>query len=65
MSPHDVPILVMTSAKKKSLNLTLPKGEINISLRVIRSYHLAILYPHLKQNYMQYIVKKINIATTG
>ena len=31
MSPKDVPMLVITSAKKKSLNLTRPNGEIKIS----------------------------------
>ena len=42
-------ILVMTSAKKKSLNLTLPNGALKISKIVYTNAYLACLYPHFKQ----------------
>ena len=45
ISVNELGILVKTSAKKKSLNLTLPNGEIRISHNVIAKEYLPILYP--------------------
>lgn len=48
ISFRDCPMDVITSAKKKSLNLTVPKGEIKIYQMVLPNSDLAVLYPHLK-----------------
>ena len=62
ISDKVTPMLVITSAKKKSLNLTRPKGAIIISLRVIRSCNLAVPYPHPLKGYIQYKSIKANRA---
>ena len=43
MSPKTTDIDVKISAKKKSLNLTVPKGEISIYQSTIKSWYLATL----------------------
>ena len=42
-SASGVPILVMTSAKKKSLNLTFPNGAIKVWSKLFISSILAVL----------------------
>jgi len=51
------PMLVRISAKKKSLNLTVPNGAINIFQITIASSFLAVLWNHLKG--LQQMMKKI------
>ena len=48
MSLSEFDMLVIISAKKKSVNFTLPNGDVITWINEISNYFLACLYPNLR-----------------